>query len=103
MATISARLVNTVDWQPVELEHGLETDPGLPRTTHSGLIKAEEFELRCYKLADGQIGLDLEDIEGFFRGCLHSINPGPCLICQQADSSIDPIRLAVVLGNMENK
>ncbi len=103
MTTLYTKLLNPVDWQPVELEHGLETDPVLPQITHLGLIKADEFELRCYKLSDGQICLDFEDIEGFFRGCLHGMTPGPCLICQQSDDSTDLIRLTtVVLGNEES-
>jgi hypothetical protein len=103
MATLSDKLLNPVGWQPIELEHGEYADLVLPRTTHSGLIKADEFELRCYKLSDGHICFDFEDIEGFLRGCLHCMTPGPCQRCHPDDDSTDRIRLAVVLGSDDSE
>lgn len=85
MTTLIAKLLDTVDWQPISLAHDFVTDPVLPHATHSGVLKAEGFELRCYKLSDGQLSFDVVDIEGFFRGCFHSMTPGPCPICHPPD------------------
>ncbi len=102
MNTLIATLLNTVDWQPIELPNFVP-DPVLPHATHSGVLKAEEFELRCYKLSDGHISFDFIQIEGFLRGCFHCMTPGPCLVCHPPDDGRDTPRLVVVLGSSSGR
>ena len=98
MNELIAKLLNTVDWQPLELEPNFVPDPLSPYATHSGILKIEEFELRCYKLSDGQLSFDFVHIEGFLRGCFHGMTPRPCLVCHPPDDGRDAPRLVVVLG-----
>ena len=98
MTTLIAKLLKTVNWQPIESEPNLVPDSELPQITHSGVLEAEGFELCCYKLADGEVSFDLIHLEGFFRGCCHCLTPGPCAVCHPPDDSIESPRSVVVLG-----
>lgn len=81
MNTIINTLLHNIDWQNIELKSDHIGEPESPQVIHSGILRTEGFELRCYKLSDGQLTFDLEDVEGFLRGCLHCLTPGPCIIC----------------------
>jgi len=58
------RLLDTLDWTPVDKPEGVDPD-GL-YATHEGVLEIGGARLRCYQLSDGQRVFDAGDVAEFF-------------------------------------
>lgn len=61
-------LLDSVEWQQEEPQ--APSPDGIPHVTHHGVLNIGGFELRCYRLSDGQSVFNADDFEGFFGNLL---------------------------------
>lgn len=59
-------LLDQVDWKPIIREkEASEEDADLPYATHEGIFYIGEYQMRAYKLSNGQRVIHKEDIDKF--------------------------------------
>lgn len=62
------RLMDSIEWRELPLPDFDEDRADIPHATHEGTISLGDFQLRCYKLSDGQRIVDGKDFDKLFGG-----------------------------------
>lgn len=60
-------ILDGVQWKAEERTQASDAD-GLPHVTHSGVLDIAGFQLKVYRLSDGQAVIDADDMHRFFDG-----------------------------------
>lgn len=67
MTTPIEKLLDNIEWKRSD-KSDLSHDDNLPYVTHSGVLKIDTIELKCYTLSDGRRIFDADDINNLFPG-----------------------------------
>jgi hypothetical protein len=64
--TPAEAMMNTVEWEVIELDANMLANDGIPYATHEGILNIGGFDFKCYQLSDGRRVFDAESVHRFF-------------------------------------